>query len=241
MQTNLDIIQLISIFELFIASSFTIVLAIFMFRKYREREDRTTIFLMMFFLCEGIALIFVAMGRIEMAIFLDTSLGLIFHVLAIYTSFLVVVSIGFFAIEITFPEHFTKLAILIIILVGIGGFIFAFATPIIDLIAREITYSDEIFLVIGPFLFPPIIIGVSVFFYYAKIIKNDSRPKYFRSLTMGIAGIFLSCAYILELIGFTGFIVIIIRSGFVINALLYYISYTLPKWYQKAIGWEELT
>lgn len=239
MELTPEIIQSISIVELFVATLFSIILALFTFRKYNEKKNRSTLFISLNFILQGFALTFVAIDRILLTILLDQIPGLIFHNIAIYLSLTIIFLLDLFAFDMTFPNHFKKLAIIVIVLLAISSIILVFNQPTVGLIDKEIIYSDILLFFIAPFIFPPIIIPISVFIYYSAIVRKESKPKSLRAATMGLSTIIVAISYIFELMGITGFIVIIVRLGFVIYTMLMYISFILPKWYQKIIKWEE--
>ncbi|MHA1298392.1 MAG: hypothetical protein ACTSO9_03010 [Candidatus Helarchaeota archaeon] len=241
MSISPELLQLISVIELFAAALLAVILSNNTFHKYKQVSERSTLYMALNFLLTGFALVFIAIDRILLMSLLDPIPGLIFHNLALYFSLFIILLLDLFAFEMTYPDKIKILAAIMAVLLIISGIVLAIYQPHIDPLDfnKEIIYPDILILLLAPFLFPPILIPLMVFLYFSAAVRKDSKPNSLRALTMGIACIIITICYIFEVIGITGVIVIIIRLGFVIYVVLMYISLTLPKWYQKAIGWEK--
>jgi len=235
-----EFIQLISVIELFAASLFSIFLALKTYGKYKEKEDNSTLFISLNFFLTGFALISIAIDRILLTTLTNSIPGLIFHNIALYLSLTIIMLLDLFAFEMTYPDKIKILSLIMLILLAVAGVLLAIYQPHINPFDpnKEIIYADELLIFIAPFLFPPILIPIIVFLYFSIAVRKESKPNSLRALTMGIASIIVMIAYLFELMGGTGLIVIFVRLAFVIYIFLMYISFTLPSWYQKAIGWE---
>jgi len=236
---GLDAVQLISVIELFVAASISIILGISIIKMYRNKPDRSTLIFLVDFILIGCALAFVAVDRILLSVFGDVSSGLLFHNLAVYISLGVILLLDIFAFQMTYPKQVSKLTIIMVLLLIVAGIMLYFNPPYLGS-QNEILYADEMLFLVLPFLALPIFIPIIVFFYSSAKVRDDSVPKSNRLLTMGFAGLFVTIGYIFELMGITGILVIIVRLSFVLFTFLMYIAFIMPNWYKRIIGAEEL-
>ncbi len=235
---DLNPLQLISVIELFIATAISLILTVFISKKYQEKPNRVTFVFALNFLLVGVALTCVAVDRILLTFLLDPNPGLIFHNIAILVSLGVILLLDMFAFEMTYPKQVNKLSIIFGILLIAAGIILLLNQPQLGA-EQEIIYSDQLLYLILPFLIPPMLLPTFVFFYYAFKVREESIPKSNRALVMGFAAIVVSIGYIFEVMGITGITVIFVRLMFVIYVFLMYIAFTLPKWFQNIIGSEQ--
>ena len=235
----MDIIQIISIVELFIAAAISLILAGFIYKKYRDKPTSGSLIFFLNFILVGAALICVAIDRILLTELIDETMGILFHNIAILISLGVIILLDIFAFQMTYPEQIKKLTALFAVLIVAAGIVLMLNQPTLGA-QQEIIYADELLYIILPLLAPPILLPAIVFFYYSVKIRDESRPKSTRSLMMGIASIIVAIGYIFEVMGITGLLVIIVRLSFVIYTLLMYIAFIMPTWFQNLIGWEEI-
>ncbi len=237
---NLSPLQIVSVIELSIASIISFILAIFIYRKYRAKPSRSSLIFTLNFICMGFALMCVAIDRILLTLLVDPTPGLIFHNLAILISFGVIIFFDIFSFEMTYPSHTNKLTILFSILLVATGVIILLNQPTLGA-QQELLYGDELLYLILPLLALPVFVPVGVFFYYALKVRGQKPPESNRAIVMGLAGIILVFAYIFEVIGMVGLVVIFVRLCFVAYSFLMYIAFTQPRWFKKIIGAEELS
>lgn len=230
-----DPLQIISVFELFLAAGISLVLGVSIINRYREKPARGTLLFIIIFIFTGLALSFVGIDRILLISLADPGPGLTFHNFAVFMSLGVILLLDIFAFEMTYPNHIKKLTLLVSLLIIIAG-IFLFLNPPFLGSQQEILYSDELLYLVLPFLGPPILIPIIVFFYYSAKVREESVAKSNRVFVMGVAGLSVAIGYIFELMGITGVLVIIIRLTFVIFTFLMYIAFTMPLWFKKLIG-----
>lgn len=221
----LDIIQVISVIELFIASGIACILSLFIYKKYREKPARVTLNFALNFTLVGLALACVAIDRILLTYLPDPFPGLLFHNIAVIASLMVILLLDIFAFEMTYPKHVTKLGILFGILLLIAGIILLLNQPTISA-QQELLYSDLLLALILPLMILPMLVPTFVLFIYAFKVRDDSIPKSNRALVMGLAAVIVIIGYIFELMGMTGLTVIIIRFAFIIYVLLMYFAFT---------------
>jgi len=221
----LDIVQLISIIELFIASGIACILSLFIYKKNSEKPARVTFNFALNFTLVSLALACVAIDRILLTYLPDPIPGLVFHNIAVFASLSVIFLLDTFAFEMTYPKHVTKLGILFGILLLIAGIILLFNQPTIGA-QQELLYSDLLLVLILPLMTLPMLIPTFIFFIYAFKVRDESIPKSNRALIMGLAAIIVIIGYLFELMGMTGLIVIIVRFAFVIYTLLMYFAFT---------------
>ncbi|HUY00801.1 MAG TPA: hypothetical protein VMV49_14665 [Candidatus Deferrimicrobium sp.] len=231
-------LQIISIVELFIATLISLILMGYIYKKYKEKPSNSSLFFVFNFTLVGLALVCVAIDRILLTILVDKTPGLIFHNIAILLSLGVIFLLDMFAFEMTYPKQIRKLAVLFAILIIAAGIVLLLNQPSIGA-QEELIYADQLLFIILPLLAIPILMPTLVFFYFAIKVHEESVPQSNRSLVMGIAAIVVSVGYIFEVMGITGVLVIIVRLSFVVYTLLMYIAFTMPKWFQKFIGWKE--
>jgi hypothetical protein len=231
-------LQIISIVELFIATALALILTTFIYKKYEEKPTSSGLIFALNFILVGLALACVAVDRILLTILVDKQPGLIFHNIAILLSLGVIFLLDLFAFEMTYPKQAKKLAIIFAILLIAAAIILLLNQPSIGA-QEELIYADVLLFMILPLLAVPILMPIFVFFYFAIKVRDESVPKSNRSLVMGFAAFVVAVGYIFEVMGITGILVIIVRLTFVIYTFLMYAAFTMPKWFQVFIGWQE--
>ena len=173
-----ELIQLISVIELFAAALLSIFLAIIIFQKYEEKKEASTLYISLNFFLTSIGLTSIAIDRILLTTLLDITPGLIFHNIAIYSSLTIIMFLDLFAFEMTYPEKIKILALIMLVLFLIAGFLLAIYQPTIDIFDfnKEVMYPDELLFIIAPFIFPPIIVPIIVFLYFSLRVRKESTP-----------------------------------------------------------------
>ena len=216
-----------------------IVLGIQILKKYQENKNNTSLIFGLNFIFTACALGLIAANRVLLNLLPDPLLGIIFHNGAIIFSLIIVVLLDIFAFLMTYPDYVKKLSILVSIIMGILLVILLLNQPTLNPIGMELVYAEPIIYIALGCLLPPILIPITVFFYFSVKVKDTSKAKSSRSMWMGIASIVIAISYLLELAGGIGFFTLIVRLGFLAYGIIMYICFMMPDWYKKRIGWVE--
>ncbi len=230
-------VELISIIEIFVAALFSFILTIKVSFKYKENKERSILLFVLIFIFLGTALVFLGSNRIVLFTSNNQFTRFLFNNMAIIFSFVVVALFDMFSFEMTYPDEVKKLTFIVILdLIFLSiWFLINQPSPVIN---GDLVYPDYVFLIAMPFLLPLIAIPILVFLIYSNRNINKARPGALRIATMGIAQIIITISFIFELLGFFDIISLFVRLGFLIYAIIMYISITMPDWYKNAIGWE---
>lgn len=230
-------IELISIIEIFVAALFAFILTIRVSFKYKENKKRSILLFVLIFLFLGSALVFLGSNRIVLFTSNHQFTRFLLNNMALIFSFVVVALFDMFSFEMTYPDEVKKLTFIVIVdLIFLSiWFLLNQPSPAIN---GDLIYPNYVILIALPFLLPLIAIPILVFLIYTIRNLNKSRPGALRIATMGIAQIIITISFISELLGFFEIIALFIRLGFVIYAIMMYISIVMPDWYKKAIGWD---
>jgi len=216
-----------------------IVLGVQILKKYNENKNNTSLIFGLNFIFTACALGLIAANRVLLNVLPDPLLGIIFHNGAIIFSLIIVVLLDIFAFLMTYPDYVNRLSILVSIVMGVLLVILLINQPTLAPVGNELIYSDTVIIIVLACLLPPILIPITVFFYFSVKVKDTSKPKSTRSTWMGIASIIIAISYLLELAGGIGIFTLIVRLGFLAYGIIMYVCFMMPDWFKNRIGWVE--
>jgi len=231
---DIPIEDLISVFFVMIAVIITLTISVKSFRSYHATKATLTVLIALSSLFVAFAMTFLTL---EKAFFTDTlpifnlDLGMLFGAIAIVVSGVAVIMFDLFAYEMAFPK---KMAIL-----GVFS-----AIPIIIYLAFWLWDPTRTYSALPPYeidfgnlfglgfeftpmlayliLIPMFSIPIIILFYYAGKVRKESALKSKRALGLGLGGLFLATAYIIEITGMDPIITTGFRSFFIFSGIFFY-------------------
>ncbi|MBD3230550.1 MAG: hypothetical protein GF329_20390 [Candidatus Lokiarchaeota archaeon] len=232
----LDFISLIFILTSIILA---IIIGIKSYKLYKKNKlNATKIFIWTSFSL-AVAMILLTIEQLFLAVLGEefNQLGLLFGGIATVVSGIVVVCIDAFSFNMVFTNKYKVLSIIsaVFMSIPVGFHLFDQEKSVSP--AGEIIFEWNPLgmpIPITPFvmyivIIPLLLIPVLVFFYYAIKIRDQSIYKRNRSIVLGLGILFISLAYIFELVGLP-VIVVFFRSFFVIGGtLIYYAMFKMKR------------
>ncbi|MHA1309361.1 MAG: hypothetical protein ACTSQO_00410 [Candidatus Helarchaeota archaeon] len=176
----------------------------------------------------GVAMILLTIEQLFLTLIKNDPLGLLFGGIATVVSGIVVVSIDAFAFSMAFSKKYKILTVISAILMSLP-ILFHLFDPTKGVIEGEIEFTwDPLYigfpitpLIMYVILIPLLIIPVLVFWYYGSKIRSQSKFKSNRAILLGVGILFVSLAYIFELVGLP-VIIVFFRSFYLIGGILIY-------------------
>ncbi len=157
--------------------------------------------------------------------------------ISVLTCFILV---NLFSIRVTFPKKYKNILVILLILSAIMVYTALLASdqgfPYIRVVDFVVVYSIEYMLIRFFCLLPFSIIPMSLFFYYAKKVRQEQRAHSNRSIWLGLG---ILCFVIPILVVAIIPIFQFIQVFFVPAALIFYVCFSMPDWFKKRIGWVE--
>lgn len=239
---DLPIEDLISVLFIMIAVILTILVSIKSIKSYRANKVRLTFVIAVSALFVSLAMIFLTT---EKAFFTATlpifnpELGMLCGAIAIVLSGGAVLSFCIFAYEMAFPQRTKILGILsaLPIILYLGFWLLDPTRTISPTPPYEIVFGQLFGLnfdftpTLAYFTLVPLFsVPIIILFYYAKKVRKESGLKSKRAAGLGVGGLALASAYIMEIIGLdpTSTIIIIIivlfRFLFIVAGAFFYWS-----------------
>jgi len=231
--------NLISTFFVMIAVILTLIIAVKSFRSYRGTKARLTLIIAVSSLFVSLAMIFLTLEKallIETLPIFSPSLGLLFGTIAIVISGAAVLAFCIFAYEMAFPKRTKILAVLSAIPIIIYLFFWLNEATISPppgpyevIFVSKFGFGFEITPILIYFVITPLFsVPIIILFYYAIKTRKESALKSKRAGYLGLGGLFLAIAYIVEIIGVDPIplpnIIIIVscRSFFIFAGIFFY-------------------
>ena len=233
---DLPIEDLISVLFIMIAILLTCIIGVKSFKSYRATKVTLTMLIAVSSLFVASAMTFLTIEKASFTeTLLNTELGLICGSIAIVVSGAGVLVYCIFAYEMAFPKRTKILGILsaIPIILYLG---FWFLTkklsappPPYEIIFNPLFGIDQFTPLLSYFTLVPLFsVPIIVLFYYAIKVRKERGLKSKRALGLGIGGLALATAYIVEIIGLDPtlllniIIILVSRSFFVISGAFFY-------------------
>ena len=196
------------------------------YKQYKERKSTLTILFSCTTLSLALAMLFLMIRVIVTEI--DVFLGVhVFSNIAMIFSGMCIIFVDAFAFHIVFPKRLKVLTFIsgIFVSIAIGFSVFDYKvvsngeiTYVWDPLYIGIPLTNLIQIAIIP-LFS--LIPALVFFYYAIIIKEESKMKSKRAWTLGLGMLIVAISYTMDMIGLPS-IIFIFRSLYFVSAILIY-------------------
>ena len=230
---TIPIEKLVSVLLVFIAIIISFIIAVKSLRSYRQNKQNLTILIAIGSIFIASAMVFLVIEQVFLSTdlpFTDPFLGVyVFGATATILSGCAAAAFAAFAFEMAFPKHTLKLTLIASVIVS-----FYVISWLLDV---KVVIDEEIhFIFMTPFgipftpllsyftLIPIMSVPIFVLFYYSLKVRKESPVASKRSALLGIGGLCLATAYIVELLGIDEVTTTIFRSLFVVAAILFYIA-----------------
>ncbi|NVM29947.1 MAG: hypothetical protein HWN65_13985 [Candidatus Helarchaeota archaeon] len=234
---DIELTDMISVLFVMLAVTVSILVTVKSLKSYRESKQALTLIIAIASFLIALAMIFLTLEKAFLSILGIENLGLLFGATATVISACAMVSFDLFAFKMAFTKRiaiYTAIASLVAAVYVIHWLI----DPTKHVAAGEIQFLDPYGLgfQFTPFLsyltmIPLASLPIFILFYYAKKVRKESSIKSKRAALLGLGGVMLATAYIVELVGIEEVITTGFRSLFVVSAFLFY--YALFKLKEK--------
>lgn len=234
--------NLISSIFIMIAVFITLIAAKKSFKNYSGTKIRLTLIIATSTLLVALAMIFLTLEKaflIETLPIYNLDLGLLAGTIAIIISGAAVVAFCIFAYEMAFPQKTRILGITSSFPIGVYLLFWLNEATIspppppyevifaVDRLGFELGFAATPFLIY--FVLTPLFsVPILILFYYALKIRKESEIKSKKAAYLGLAGLFLAIAYVVEIIGIDPssvlniIIIVAFRTFFIFYAIFTY-------------------
>jgi len=233
---DIPIEDLISVLFIMIAVILTMMISIKSFKSYKANKAALTVIIAVSAFFVSLAMIFLTAEKaLFTEAFFNDKVGIFCGGIAIVFSGAAVLSFCLFAYQMAFPTRTKILGILSAIPIAFYVIIWLtdeskFVTPPPHEIGFGFMFGiDQFTPILAYFTLVPLFsVPIIILFYYAMKVRKESGLKSKRAAGLGVGGLALASAYIMEIIGLdpTSTIVIIIivvfRFLFVVAGIFFY-------------------
>jgi len=209
-----------------------VILTIKLFKDYNKDKAQMQLLFGITFLSLSVAVILLIMEKIFLGVILNDYVGMWFAWLARCCVCSAGIFIALVAIDLTYPDR-RKLFITPVIISFVAYAIYAYFAifsgyPNSWVADGELIHGMNVIIIQYALLFPPSMVSVVVFFYYAIINKGTGAGT--RSFWMGFAIMLFNIAFLLEVAPVIPEIAVPVRALYIVTAsILYYNFMRTPK------------
>jgi hypothetical protein len=227
-----------------IAGIFLIALLYKLYKMYRETESLDILLFFLGLLLLMISNIIFIFRRMAYASG-GASMGDFLTILLQFPSELGVLFISLFAIRATFPKRskviFSSVFVVVVIKWIVETWVILQGPPLYNVINLDIVYSLEYALIRLGLLLPLYAIPPAVFFYYAKVIRQETKPKSTRAFWLGFAMLCFAIPFLIVPIAVVtvGNVMRLLEILVLPAPIIFYICFTMPEWFKRRIGWSD--
>ncbi len=228
-----------------IAGIFLIALLYKLFKMYKETESLDILLFFIGLLLLLISNVIFIFRRFAYASLGAPELGDFLTILLQFPSDLGVLFITLFTIRATFPKRskviFSSVLIVVVIKWIVETWVILQGPPLYNVINYDIVYSLEYALIRLVFLLPLYAIPPIVFFYYAKKIRSENKPKSSRALWLGVGMLCFAIPFLVVPIAVVtiGNVMRLLEIFVLPAPIIFYICFTMPNWFKRKIGWPD--
>lgn len=228
-----------------LAGFFLIILLIKLYKNYRETRSKDVLYFLIGLLLLTTSNVIFILRRFSYELWALPDVGDALTIALQIPSELGVLFISMFAIRFTFPER-TKLivscvSIIVVVKWIIETIVILQGAPHYVPVNYDIVYSLEYALLRLLLLIPLYIVPPTVFFYYSVKIRGENIPKSNRALWLGVGMLCFAIPFLFVPIGVVtiGHWLRVLEIFVLFAAIIFYIAFTMPKWFKKRIGMSE--
>lgn len=209
-----------------------------LYKGYKETRVIETLLFLLSMISFLIAGVLGSIERISYSTWGSPQLGDLIHIIVLFPMQFSFLCVNTFAIRITFPEKFkiiiSFLIVLSTILITIITWAMIQGPPYAIIINFAVVHSNDVAIVVLATLAPVAVMPLAIFFYSAKKIRDEDRPKSNRSFWFGMGFLFFTLGAGLTTPTTPYFAIFSIFAAFTL-----YICFKMPNWFKRRIGWTE--
>ncbi|NVM03758.1 MAG: hypothetical protein HWN67_15620 [Candidatus Helarchaeota archaeon] len=232
--------DLITLVSLSVSGIFLIGIIHALYTNYKKNKLIETLFFLLGMMCLIIAAVFAILVRFSLANWGLLGLGIFFTIITNMFALICILLVNLFSIRVTFPTRYKIVLVILLVISAILIYTGLWAalqgppyTMVIDFI---VFFSLEIMLIRFFGLLPFSIIPISLFFYYAKKVREEKRAHSNRSIWLGLG---ILCFSIAVLVGSANPRFQVIQVLYVPAAIIFYVCFSMPDWFKRRIGWAD--
>ncbi|NVM03760.1 MAG: hypothetical protein HWN67_15630 [Candidatus Helarchaeota archaeon] len=231
-------VQLITLVSISVSGIFLIGIINALYTNYKKNKLIETLLFLVGMICLIIAAVF---GILVSFAYRDWGLRGLGDLFSICMNILVlscIILVNLFSIRVTFPKKYKFILAILLILTAILVYTGLWAAlegfPYTRVVDFVVVFSLEFMLIRFFGLLPFSIIPISLFFYYAKKVRNEQRAHSNRSIWLGLDIIcFATAIMIANVIPRFQFIQVLLVPA----AIIFYVCFSMPDWFKRKIGW----
>ncbi|NVM03759.1 MAG: hypothetical protein HWN67_15625 [Candidatus Helarchaeota archaeon] len=230
--------DLITLVSLSVSGIFLIGIIHALYLNYKKNKLVETLFFLVGMICLIIGAVSAILVRFCYENWGLRGLGDLLSIIMSIIILICIVLVNLFSIRVTFPRRYKILLAILLVLSTFMVFTGVWATvqgpPHSRVIDFGLVFSLEFMLIRFFGLVPFSVIPISLFFYYAKKVREEQRAHSNRSIWLGL-GILCFATTILVATANPTFQVI--QVLYVPAAIIFYVCFSMPNWFKRKIGW----
>jgi len=233
-------VELITLVSLIISGIFLTGIIRALYTNYKENKLLETLFFLLGMICLIIAAVLAILVNFAYTTWGLPGLGTIVSIIMNIVVLVCILLVNLFSIRVTFPKRYKFLLAILLVLSAILVYTGVWATvqgpPLSRVIDFGLVFSLEFMLIrfFGLVVFS--VIPISLFFYYAKKVREEKRAHSNRSIWLGLG---ILCFSIAILVASVNPSLQVIQIFYVPAAIIFYVSFSMPDWYKRRIGLAE--